>query len=270
MKIKLVCACLFLGFLLPLFSHAESADNYLQLGVGTQNFGYKEYDDQGVLLDREDGLVPGFSIVIGKNRRSVSGAIRLELFDGRVDYDGQTQSGIPLTTKTDERIITVEALLRFDVEALAENDGVFIFGIGHREWRRDIRATNITSSLFEVYRWKYLTLGGAATLLRREKWSGELDFRWLWPIDPTMSLNLAGYDAMTLNLKARSSTRVGFNFRFGTYKGQELTISPYWELWNMGRSNDAHLTVGGVPTAFAVHEPRSETNIVGVTVTVRL
>lgn len=269
-KLNLPLLCFLLAVLLPTSVHSELTDSYLNLGVGVQDFGYKEFDDQNVLLDREDGLIPGFVMELGKNWQDVSGALRFELFSGLVDYDGQTQSGIPLTTDTDEHITRFEALLRFDVKALAESDGVFIAGLGYREWRRDIRATNITSGLFEVYRWQYLTLGGAATLLRRAKWSGDIDVRWLWPIDPTMSLDIAGFDAVTLNLKSRSSARVGFNFRFVTKAGQEWVINPYWESWSLGRSNDERLTVGGVPTALTVHEPRSETSVGGVTLTVHL
>lgn len=269
-KLNLLLLCFLLGVLSPASAQAELMGSYLSLGVGVQDFGYKEFDDQDVLLDREDGPMPGFVMEAGSNWQDVSGTLRFELFSGLVKYDGQTQSGIPLTTDTDERITKFEALLRFDVKALADNDGVFIAGLGHREWRRDIRATNITSGLFEVYRWKYLTVGGAVTFLRREKWSGEVDVRWLWPIAPTMSLNLTGFDAVTLNLKSRSSARVGFNFRFVTDAGQKWAISPYWESWNLGRSNDARLTVSGAPTALTVHEPRSETNVGGVAVTVRL
>ena len=269
-KVYLFLVSIFIGLSLPNCAYSESVDAYLKLGIGVQGFGYQEFNEQNVLLDREDGLLPGFTMELGKSGPSVSAALRIELFDGLVDYDGQTQSGIPLTTNTDERITTFEALRRLKVEALVAGDGVFIAGLGRRGWRRTIRATNITSSLFEVYRWKYLTVGGALTFLRRGKWSGDVDLRWLWPIDPTMSVKISGFDAVTLGLKSRSSARLAFNFRFVTNVGQEWVISPYWESWNLGRSDDERLMVGGVPTASTVHEPRNETRVGGVTVTVRL
>jgi hypothetical protein len=266
----LIYACLILGFFLPIFSYAESVDNYLQFGISTQNFGYKEYDDQGVLLDREDGPLPGVVVELGKNRQFVSGALRFEIFDGLVDYDGQTQSGIPIVTKTDERITTIEALLRIKVKRLAKNEATIFTGLGHREWRRNIRATNITSSLFEAYRWTYFTVGGAATFWRHGKWSGGIDVRWLRPIRPTMSLDIPGYDEATLALGSRNSGRINLPFQFIAEVDRQWTITPYWELWRLGRSADKYLTVGGVPTGLVAHEPRSETNLVGVTVSLRL
>lgn len=259
-----------LAFFPPEFAYAESTNNYIHIGMGIQDFGYKEFNEQGVLLNREDGLVPGVKIEMGKNWQDFSGELCFKLFDGVVDYDGQTQSGIPLRTDTDERIITFEGLLRYKLRLSPQNNANLIAGIGHREWRRDIRGTGIVSGLFEIYRWKYLIVGGAATFWQKGKWSAGIDVRWLRPIRPTMMVDIVGYDEVTLDLESRSSARVNFPIRiFGTYE-REWTISPYWESWRLGRSDDEQLTINGVPTPATVHEPRSKTNIVGLTVSVKL
>jgi len=85
-----------------------------------------------------------------------------------------------------------------------------------------------------------------------------------------LSLDLAGFDAATLNLGSRNSVRVNFPIQFVDEAGREWALEPYWESWRLGRSADQRLTTVGVPTTTIVHEPRSETNIVGVTVSVRL
>jgi len=270
MKIKFdqIWLCLLLGIFLPVCVHANSDDTYLQLGVSVQDFGYKEYDDQDVLLDREDGLMPGLMMEFGAGWDSLSAAFRFELAGGVVDYDGQTQSGTPIKTDTDEKITDLQVVLRYKLTSFSRHDVMLVGGIGHRVWRRDIRATNITSSLFEVYRWQYWMLGGTATLWHRGQWSAGVDARWLRPIDPTMSVNLIGYDEIQLDLESRNSARVSFPLRMAGEK--EWIFTPYWESWRLGRSADKTLTVGGVPTSGVVHEPRSETDIVGFMVSVQL
>lgn len=214
-------------------------------------------------------MLPGLVMQFGKKWQGVTGKFQFELFEGRVDYEGQTQSGIPLKTKTDERIRTFEATLNFDVKFLSRYDVGVIAGIGYREWRRDILATNITNSLLEIYRWKYFTLGSAATFWQGGDWSAGIDVRLLRPVSPTMAIYIAGFDEAVLDLKPRNSARISFPVRFMTGTGQQWTIMPYWEAWRMDRSDGKRLTIGGVPTAFTVTEPRNETNIVGVTLSTR-
>lgn len=263
-----IWVCSLLGTFLPMCVHADPDDTYLQLGVSVQDFGYKEYDDQGVLLDREDGLMPGLMLEFGAGWSSVSVALRFELADGLVDYDGQTQSGTPIKTETDEKITNLQAVLRYKLKPLSQHNVMFIGGIGHRVWRRNIRATNSSTGLFEVYRWQYWMLGGTATLWQRGQWSAGVDVRWLRPIEPTISVDLIGYDEVHLDLESRNSARVGVPIRM---KGEkDWVFTPYWESWRLGRSADKTLTVGGAPTSGTVNEPRNETNIVGFTVSVQL
>lgn len=245
---------------MPTLSYASLLGAYLQVGAGAQDFSYKEFDDSDVLLDREDGYLPGVMLEFGEYWQAGSGAFRVEMFGGNVDYDGQTQTGIPLKTKTYERIRTVEALFRFDIKSFSKNKAQLIVGLGHREWRRDILATNITRNLFEVYRWKYLILGGAGTLWQNGKWSGGINVHWLRPINPTMSVNISGFDNVTLDLGSRNGVRIDFPFQFLTATHRQWAFAPYWETWRLGRS-DKRLTIS---------EPRSETNIVGMTISLRL
>jgi hypothetical protein len=265
-----VRVCILSVVILPSFTYADSNEIYLRLGASVQDFGYKEFNDQNVLIDREDGLMPGLLVEIGNKWQDVAGIFRFELFDGLVDYDGQTNSGIPLKTRTDERVTNIEVLLRYAVKSFAKNNVNLSVGLGDHKWRRDILATNITSGLLEIYHWKYFTVGGAADFWQRGKWSAGIDIRLLRPIQPTMSLDLNGYDAATLNLESRNSVRLNFPLHFVDGTRRQWTFTPYWESWRLGRSADLRLTSGGVPTSTIAHEPRSETNNVGVTISLRL
>jgi hypothetical protein len=156
------------------------------------------------------------------------------------------------------------------LKSVAKNNVKLEVGLGDRKWRRDILATNITSGLVEIYRWNYFTVGGEAIVWQRGQWSAGIGVSLLRPIRPTMSLDLAGFDAATLNLGSRNSVRVNFPIEFVDGTGRPWTLEPYWKSWRLGRSADQRLTSGGAPTTAIVHEPRSETNIFGVTVSVRL
>ncbi|MDT8383552.1 MAG: hypothetical protein RRB22_03985 [Gammaproteobacteria bacterium] len=262
------CGFLMLGLFVEVTAHADPVNTYFQLGVSAADFGYQEFDEQNVLLDREDGAIPGMMLEFGIDQGSVSAALRFELADGLVVYDGQTQSGTPIKTETDEKITNLQAVLRYKLKPLSQYDVMLIGGVGQRVWRRDIRATNITSSLLEVYRWQYWMLGASAPLWKSGQWSAGIDVRWLRPIQPTMSVHLVGYDDIQLDLRSRDSARIGFPIRIAAQK--EWILTPYWEWWQLGRSMDKALTVNGVPTATTVHEPRSDTRIVGITFSVQL
>jgi hypothetical protein len=261
---KYLLAWLFLMVLTPLWLQADPAEHYLQLGLNTEIFGYKEFDEQNRLLDREDGVLPGLHIELGQNLSRMSAALRFEVSGGRVDYSGQTQSGVPLTTQTDERIIVVEGLLRFKGPALSESPMRLIAGLGYRQWQRNIRATQNTTRLFEVYGWRYLSFGVEAPFWRRGHWSAAMDVRWLKPLQPTMQVDIPGFDSATLKLQARNSAALAIPIRFVAQSGRIWTVSPYWQSWRMARSAPEPLTVAGVVSAATVTEPRNNTNIVGL------
>lgn len=269
-RIYRVYACLLLAMFLPTAAWSEADNNYFSLGVSAQDFGYKEFNDQDVLLDREDGPIAGLVMEFGKEWTAYSGVLRFELMDGVIEYDGQTQGGTPLTTRSEERIINMEALIRHKLDTKSQLEKTLIAGFGYREWRRTIRPTNITIGLTEIYRWPYLTLGGAATLWRSGLRSVGVDARWLRPIHPSMAVDLAGYDGVSLALGAKNSARLSFPMRLASKPQQRWTITPYWESWRLGRSADRVLTSGGVATTSTAHEPRSETNVFGITLTLQM
>lgn len=265
-----VYVCLLLAMFLPTAAWSEADNNYFSLGVSVQDFGYKEFNDQDVLLDREDGPVAGLVMEFGQKKAAASSVFRFEFMDGVVTYDGQTQGGTPLTTRSKERIANLQALFRFKMDAESLLEKTLIVGFGYREWRRTIRPTNITIGLTEIYRWPYMTLGGAATLWRSGSRSVGVDARWLRPIHPSMAVDLAGYDGVSLALGAKNSARISFPVRLASETQQRWAVTPYWESWRLGRSADRVLTSGGVATTTTVHEPRSETNIFGITLTLQM
>ena len=72
--------CLFV--VLPSLTWAGNDDVFIRIGMIAQDFGYKEFDDRDVLLNREGGLLPGVSVEVGKHWQDVVGVFRFEMIDG--------------------------------------------------------------------------------------------------------------------------------------------------------------------------------------------
>ena len=246
------------------YAIAGQLDNNLNVGISLQDFSYTEFGDTDIVLNREDGLLPGFILGAGVHWDNFSGVLRGEIFNGLVDYNGQTQSGIPLKAKTDEKITRVEATLHFNLKPFNQYNMSVLAGIGYREWRRDINATRITLSLLEIYRWKYWTLGTSVTFFKKGKRSAGVNVRLLRPIKPTLDVKFPGFDEVTLDLGVNDSARLELFYHFVLRNNQQWTISPYWEYWYMGRSPNKGLTINGVSTVNVAWEPRSDTKIFGV------
>ncbi|MBD3618825.1 MAG: hypothetical protein HUJ28_05085 [Chromatiales bacterium] len=99
-------------------------------------FDYTECDDNNVFLDGETGPLPGFGVSASGNSGPHGLRGKFELAGGTVDYDGQTQTGIPHTTDTD----TLLYRLGLDYEYAAVPERVtLIFGGDYVAWDRDIQ-----------------------------------------------------------------------------------------------------------------------------------
>jgi hypothetical protein len=104
-----------------------------------QDFTWKEFDAGGQLL-KENGPLGGIGFayhgVIGDESSALTMQPRIEFFGGSVDYDGQTQAGVPVMTDTNYFGFKLEFDLggRFGKGVAIEPFG----GLGIRNWWRDI------------------------------------------------------------------------------------------------------------------------------------
>jgi len=256
-------------FGLTLNSYAqEGQTGFVQAGISSQNFHYKETDAQGAMLDREDGLLPGVEIAARIRNGRYTSLITASLHGGTITYDGQTQGGSSLTTDTQERIADVAVSIMRTIDPSSTSPRLSA-GFGYREWRRDIQPTNFTSGLYETYRWPYWMLGVNADFLQNGHWKAGLDWRLMRPIYPTIEIEADGFDPLTLDLGARLSVYVGFPVEYRFRSKQSIVIRPYWQTWFLERSNSKRLYSNGNPTGLIATEPDSETVILGITASLR-
>jgi hypothetical protein len=235
-----------------------------EVGVSALNFRYKEFGDTGGLLDREEGYLPGAAFAIGARKGAWEVSAGGKWFRGRVDYDGQTNAGAPLKTKTDQAIIDVSASVgRWFAAPLQVMP---YLGVGYWRWQRDILATAISSALSETYSWGYAFAGVRLTAVHRDRFDIDFDVRAIRPIQPKIEVDFGGsFDRASLDLHSRTGWRVAtpVAWRFGSTKS--LSVEPFWERQELGRSANGLLKRGGAPVG-TLFEPSSKSNNFGLTV----
>ena len=222
-------------------------------------FDYTEYDDNGDFLDGETGWLPGFGVSYADTRDAHGLRARFELAGGTVDYDGQTQTGIPHETDTDT------TLYRFglDYEYTLPAERIrLIAGADYVAWDRDIQPNynplvgGVVGGLFEEYRWWELHAGVDAVLYDRNRhnWSARLEA--LYIADPQMTVVDLGN--AKLYLGEEPGYRVTGRYLYQRPDDWSVGVEAYWEEWEFGRSDNV------VAGPFVIFEPRSETQHRGI------
>jgi hypothetical protein len=150
----------------PVF--ADETDVYAAI----DSFTWKEFDDDGSRLLKESGTLIGVGVTYLREFDShLTLKPTAELFGGRVNYDGHTQSGIPATSKVDYFGIKLEVDLG---RRFTPAQGLYVEpfgGLGCRIWNRDIKnGTTPTGSAVNGY------MEGWRTLYARLGLRGGKDF----------------------------------------------------------------------------------------------
>jgi hypothetical protein len=238
--------------------------------VGVNDFSYEELADDGASLDREDGFIPG--VVLGASWRSGAWEVTGELGYSRrdVDYAGKTNAGVPIATQAAEEMrngaLRVRRWLELGGRAVAPYGG-----LAHHRWDRSIRPTRTASGtpvsgLFEKYAWWTAELGVELPVVSGKRLRGGMDARLVRTLHSTVEVEFpTGLDDASLRLGDRTGYRLGTPWSWALTASTELRLDVYYEAWGFGRSRDEDLTRGGARVG-TVHEPRSETRKVGLTV----
>jgi hypothetical protein len=251
------------------YAQSQQSGYFARAGLSLQSFHYQETNDRNEVLDREDGLLPGLELQLGKRWDRYTGIIAASILNGAIDYEGQTQRGSALLTNTDEYVRDVAVLLKRKTGRGADSVQISA-GLGHRQWRRDIRPTHTTSRLLEIYRWSYGILGIGTEILQNDTWTLSLDWRLLRPIQPAIEIHAKGFDPLTLDLGSNYSVHLSFPLEFCIGHGQTIVVIPSWQSWYLKRSKSARLYANGIPSIYSAQEPDSETHIFGISVSLRL
>ena len=259
------------GMMLSQVSVAEPAEYHF--GGGLLKFDYAEYNDSDIFLDGETGYIPG--IVLKRKQKYQHSYIELvgQAHANTIKYDGQTQGGTPLQTKSDALII--DTFFRFGSYINSARNHSPYIGLGLRYWLRNIRAGydingNAVAGLLEQYYWNYLLAGYEGSFSVSDDVTAGFDIRSTLMLNAKMDVNFLGYknyDNAQVNLGNKFGARFALPIKI-KMRRHALIVAPYYEIIDIGKSNSVAVTSDGVLTGTSIYEPRSETRNIGINVTV--
>jgi len=232
------------------------ADGKVEVSAKLLHFDYEEFDTSGQSFNKEGGFIPGFSISTAKALEHFTNTIGLEAYNGQVDYDGQTQSGIPHTTITNESLYRLLYKLDWSPEQIKT---LFFGKISWQQWDRDILSANNVSGLFEQYRWWAFEAGILTTLFESgtDKWQFELGASKTANGTIKVDLQEFGYGQPLLNLGNGYGIAAALKYRYKMTNRDDIGISIEHRYWTFSRSNSK--TLSNNQDTITIAEPHSVT-----------
>ncbi len=235
------------------------------LGVSFMHFDYREFKDNGSLMDREKGYLPGIDAQLTHVDGPYAISAHAAYFSHVIDYAGETVNGVPISTSTSETLTEFSAQLSRQLSLGESMAGTLYGGLGYREWKRDIHSTSTATGPMETYRWPYFFAGIQPRMLSSDGYELCADLHLIRSIRPAIRIDFHDlYDNASLALGAAYGFRLGLPLRLARQNGITLTFEPYWEQWKFGRSSTEALTKNSA-SAGTVFEPKSETRAYGLT-----
>lgn len=271
----LAVICSLLLFLQPAAYAQEHEGLSFLLGSDLQHFDYREYSDQGKLLDLENGFLPGILLGVEHNQHPWKIAGQLSHHAGDTTYTGQTNGGAPITTTTRQQIINIELRAGYRLHQIQQIKPALYFGAANHSWRRDIQPTYTSSGmpvrgLLETYRWWQAFGGMQISNSQAASFDWGLDARLTRIIDPKVEVDYAGlYDNAKLNLGERWGFRLSLPMSYSMRYSTSLSLEPYLEKYSLGRSSSVPLIRQGNIVG-TVYEPDSTGSNYGVTINIHM
>lgn len=223
-----------------------------------ENFEWKEYGDSDEELLKESG--PLFSLG-GSLDFAIQPDLHLEglgeLFFGSVDYDGQTQTGVPATTTTDYAGLRAEGRGVFDVPAGRDAKVKPFAGAGGRAWLRKINDSDVGKGYEEswITIYGFVGLGGEAVVGPKSRLFGSLAVRL--PIFNQVIIdwsNIGGPSDITVNPGEEPSFTLEGGLKYDLF-----TASVFYETFNFSKSD-----ADDIGSGLQVWQPKSEARIIGL------
>lgn len=256
---------LFATILLPLAARAQEAPplapvHDFSLAAVVSYFDYEEDSIDVSIEGPMYGIAARYDFHSATSRWMLG--LQGELDFGSLDYDGATQSGIPVSADSDDTLFEARALAGLDFEPGPDWLLTPFLGLGFRYWYNDV--SGVGSYTREVS-YLYLPLGlevvhnlGSGWRLRMAAegdvlLAGQVDSE-LSDVDPglndtTNSTDFGDGWGARVSLEART---------------RNFSVEPYFRYWDIDESDTDALTYYGYPTGFLVFEPANTTTVFGI------
>lgn len=249
-------------FCLMLFSMPASAETSLEFGGVAGHFHYEESSSSGDRLNRESGVLPGlYGAFVYRLPLGEWFKVSATRYSGDVRYEGQSQSGVPLRSRSDAALWFADATAGW--RGVTHSHLIFVpmVRLGYREWQRDILPTDFTRKLSENYRWFELGVGGSLCYPERVGWLDSLCAEgWaIYTFDGSVKVDLTELGAG--QPKLRLGARPGAAIRFLATVGS-LEFSLFGQLWKFGSSEPE--SVDWSSGKLVIEEPASQSWLAGL------
>lgn len=256
--LPLTCLVAALGF--PAVSPSASTASPLRASLygHVENFEWKEYNDDGSRILKESGPLFGIGGSLDFDTRS---GVHMEglgdAFFGRVDYDGATQSGEPVTTKTKYAGFLAEANLVIPLNIGPHVTVSPYGGAGGRVWRRELEDSG--EALGYVENWS--TFYGAAGIRAAARINSKAELYGKAAVKMPF-YNRVNYDFSNVggpdNVDVEPGTKAGPYAELGVTIGS-FTLAGFYEELKFEKSDFAN-----IGNDIIVWQPESEATILGV------
>jgi hypothetical protein len=181
-----------------------------------------------------------------------------------VKYEGETQAGLPIETRTKEKIYAGSLQLGRQAKITCNSISQFYLGLGYYQWQRDILPTATKLGLFETYQWWYGLLGIKGILSINDKSKLSINFALTYPLNPTIKVDFNGiFNEKTFNLAGQRGKTFSLAWQYQYKEAMNIIIEPYLEHWPFGTSAKQALFRGGKRVG-SVFEPRSKMHNYGL------
>ena len=242
-------------------STLTGAETRITLSPSLLHFDYTEFSTNDQVLDRETGWLPGIEVKLSHNMTAgwfIN--IHSAYYQGTVDYTGQTQSGAPHSTNTDNDLFRVGGQINKKIYQQIQ----LFAGVQLHRWNRDIKDNNNISGIDETYKWLEYSIGLSSDVFADQNNIFSVDIAYLLIRNGTLDVDLSRVNlgSTTLDLGDGSGARLNLNWKRIRSDNFNYGLSLFIEGWDFGRSN-TKITEGGSPNV-TVTEPRSETRNAGI------
>jgi hypothetical protein len=233
-------------------------------GLQLQAFDYEEFNAQGRSLNREEGILPGARFLWRYADQRLQHQLSLDVLAGGVDYDGQTQVGIPHETDTKTRLYHLQYQLDY---VLLPGQVHAVLGASWDHWSREIQPSGIIIGLDETYSWPALNAGLSFPLMQSGVHSVSLSAGYLKVLEGrfTVDLSALGFAKEEIDLGAGDGLESSLRYSFSLPDKTAFELELLYRRWSFDESNSKTLNNGTRTLSFL--EPRSKSQRLGLSFT---
>ena len=228
----------------------------LRIAAELMHFDYEETDISGNTLNQETGIIPGLTLAAALPYRRIDNTFEFSAYDGQVDYDGQTNQGVPHQTTTEQSIYRL--LYKLSWSPLS-TEAAFYGKTYWQQWDRNIQPNNGVSGLFERYRWWTVEAGAELPFIKKDNLSLLLELGLLASLNGTIMIDLsdAGFGNPTLDLGNSIGFAGELKYEFKQASNSSLQFGIQFKTWEFARSDSKTISNGS--STITITEPDSKT-----------